>query len=190
MLGLLIFFFFFFFFFFGNVINVKISTTKLPLRHVPPIFLIFLKCIYLPLSKYYKGICSARMVPISQSAHLLYKQQDLFIMIHRFYFVLYSAFKECFVSGSYNHLVFAEKALYGDCRWLEFFVFASKRMCFTSRILALVYIKRRPSTYMFYIFHLSSLSNVLSFGKRLNMTEILWFRLLNTIGSCQLLPRT
>ena len=44
--------------------------------------------------------------------------------------------------------------------------------------------------YIFYIFHLSSLSNVLSFGRRLNMTEILWFRLLNPNGSCQLLPRT
>ena len=42
----------------------------------------------------------------------------------------------------------------------------------------------------FYIFHLSSLSNVLSFGTRLNMTEILWFRLLNPNGSCQVLPRT
>ena len=42
----------------------------------------------------------------------------------------------------------------------------------------------------FYIFHLSSLSNVLSFGRRLNMTEILWLRLLNPKGSCQLLPRT
>ena len=41
----------------------------------------------------------------------------------------------------------------------------------------------------FYIFHLSSLSNVLSFGRRLNMTEMLWFRLLNPNGSCQLLPR-
>ena len=27
--------------------------------------------------------------------------------------------------------------------------------------------------YVFYIFHLSSISNVLSFGRRLNMTEIL-----------------
>ena len=44
--------------------------------------------------------------------------------------------------------------------------------------------------YIFFIFHLSSLSNVLSFGRRLNMTEILWFRLLNPNGSCQLLPRT
>ena len=44
--------------------------------------------------------------------------------------------------------------------------------------------------YIFYIFHLSSLSNVLSFGRRLNMTEILWFRLLNPNGSCQLLPMT
>ena len=44
--------------------------------------------------------------------------------------------------------------------------------------------------YIFYIFHLSSLSNVLSFGRQLNMTEILWFRLLNPNGSCQLLPRT
>ena len=39
----------------------------------------------------------------------------------------------------------------------------------------------------FYTFHLSSLSNVLSFGRRLNMTEILLF---NANGSCQLLPRT
>ena len=44
--------------------------------------------------------------------------------------------------------------------------------------------------YIFYIFHLSSLSNALSFGRRLNMTEILWFRLLNSNGSCQLLSRT
>ena len=28
--------------------------------------------------------------------------------------------------------------------------------------------------FFFYMFHLSSLSNVLSFGRRLNMTEILW----------------
>ena len=44
--------------------------------------------------------------------------------------------------------------------------------------------------YIFYIFHLSSLSNVLSLGRRLNMTEILWLQLLNPNGSCQLLPRT
>ena len=52
----------------GNVINIKISTTKLPLRHVSPIFF---KAIYVPLSEYHRGICSARMVPISQSAHRL-----------------------------------------------------------------------------------------------------------------------
>ena len=40
-----------------------------------------------------------------------------------------------------------------------------------------------------YIFYLSSLSNVLSFGRWLNMTEILWFGLLNPNSSCQLLPR-
>ena len=40
-----------------------------------------------------------------------------------------------------------------------------------------------------YIFHLSSISYVLSFGRRLNMTEILFFRLLNPNGSCQLRPR-
>ena len=33
--------------------------------------------------------------------------------------------------------------------------------------------------YCFYIFHISSLSNALSFGRRLNMNEILWFRQLN-----------
>ena len=44
--------------------------------------------------------------------------------------------------------------------------------------------------FIFYIFHLSSLSDVLSFGRWLNMTEILWFWLLNPNGSCQLLPRT
>ena len=38
-------------------------------------------------------------------------------------------------------------------------------------------------SYSFYIFHLSSLANVLSFGRWLNMTEILWFRLLNPKGS-------
>ena len=44
--------------------------------------------------------------------------------------------------------------------------------------------------FVLYIFHLSSPSNVLSFVRRLNMTEIFWFRLLNPNGSCQLLPRT
>ena len=44
--------------------------------------------------------------------------------------------------------------------------------------------------FYFIIFHLSSISNVLSFGGRLNMTEILYLRLLNPNGSCQLLPRT
>ena len=44
--------------------------------------------------------------------------------------------------------------------------------------------------YIFYIIHVSSLSNVLSFGVQLNMTEILWFRRLNPNASCQLLPRT
>ena len=44
--------------------------------------------------------------------------------------------------------------------------------------------------YIFFILDLLSLSNVLSFGRRLNMTEILWVRLLNPNGSCQLLPRT
>ena len=44
--------------------------------------------------------------------------------------------------------------------------------------------------YIFYIFHLSSFSNVPSFGRRLNMTEILWFWLLKPNCSCQLLPRT
>ena len=45
--------------------------------------------------------------------------------------------------------------------------------------------------YIFFnIFHLSSLSNVLTFGRRLNMIEILWFQLLNSNGSCPLLPRT
>ena len=42
---------------------------------------------------------------------------------------------------------------------------------------------------MGYIFHLSSLSNVLTFRRWLNMTEILWFQLLNPNGSCQLVPR-
>ena len=41
----------------------------------------------------------------------------------------------------------------------------------------------------FYIFYLSSLSNVLPFGRQLNMTKILWFRLLNPNDSCQLQPR-
>ena len=43
--------------------------------------------------------------------------------------------------------------------------------------------------YIFYILHLSPLSNALPFGRRLNMTEILWIRLLKANGSCQLLPR-
>ena len=36
----------------------------------------------------------------------------------------------------------------------------------------------------------STAANILSFGRRLNMTKILWFRLLNPNGSCQFLPRT
>ena len=71
-------FYFIFFFFFiiiiscGNVINVKISTTKLPLKHVLLFFFFFFfKVIYVPLSEYQRGICSAQMVPISQSAHRL-----------------------------------------------------------------------------------------------------------------------
>ena len=48
----------------------------------------------------------------------------------------------------------------------------------------------RTNGLLVYIFHLSSLSNVLSFGRLLNMTEILWFQLLNPKGSCQLLLRT
>ena len=43
---------------------------------------------------------------------------------------------------------------------------------------------------IFFIFFSSTLSNVLTFWRRLNMTEILWFRLLNPNGSCQLLSRT
>ena len=60
---------FHFFYFLGNVINIKISTTKLPLRHVPPILF---SAIYVPLIEYHRGICSAQMVPISQSAHRLW----------------------------------------------------------------------------------------------------------------------
>ena len=44
--------------------------------------------------------------------------------------------------------------------------------------------------YIYFFFHLFSISNVLSFGRRLKMTGILLFRLLNPNGSCQLLPRT
>ena len=44
--------------------------------------------------------------------------------------------------------------------------------------------------YISLYFHLSSLSNVLSFGRRQNITEIFWFRLLNPNGSYQFLPRT
>ena len=50
--------------------------------------------------------------------------------------------------------------------------------------------KGRVGYIFVFIFHLSSLSNVLSFGRQLNMTEILWFLLLNSNGSCQLLPRS
>ena len=44
--------------------------------------------------------------------------------------------------------------------------------------------------FFFFFFFTSSISNVLSFGRRLTMIEILSFRLLNPNGSCQLLPRT
>ena len=50
----------------GNVINIKISP--------PPPF--FFKAIYVPLSEYHRGICSARMVPISQSANRLLRFRD------------------------------------------------------------------------------------------------------------------
>ena len=43
---------------------------------------------------------------------------------------------------------------------------------------------------LYFLYFSSTISNVLSFGRRLNMTEILLFRLLNPNGSCQLLPRT
>ena len=42
----------------------------------------------------------------------------------------------------------------------------------------------------FIFFYMSSLSNVLSFGRHLNMTEIVWLWLLNSNDSCQSLPRT
>ena len=44
--------------------------------------------------------------------------------------------------------------------------------------------------FCFLIFIYLPFFNVLSFGRRLYMTEILWFQLLNPNGSCQLRPRT
>ena len=44
--------------------------------------------------------------------------------------------------------------------------------------------------FLFNIFHLSSRSNVMSFGRRLNKTERVWFGLVNSNGSWQLLPGT
>ena len=69
---------FIFFISWGNIINIKISTTKLPLRHVPPIFF---NAIYVPLIEYHKGICSARMVPISQSAHRLFYACSCYLQV-------------------------------------------------------------------------------------------------------------
>ena len=43
---------FFFLISWGNVINIKISTTKLPLRYVPPFFF---NAIYVPLIEYHRG---------------------------------------------------------------------------------------------------------------------------------------
>ena len=37
--------------------------------------------------------------------------------------------------------------------------------------------------FLFTIFHLSSHSNVMSFGRRLNKIERVWFRLVNSNGS-------
>ena len=50
----------------------------------------------------------------------------------------------------------------------------------------------RCRTVGLYFLYLSSLSNVLSFGRLLNMTELLWFRLLNptvVVSYCQGRPR-
>ena len=44
--------------------------------------------------------------------------------------------------------------------------------------------------FLFNIFHLSSRSNVMSFGRRLNKIERVWFPLVNSNGSWQLLPGT
>ena len=46
---------------------------------------------------------------------------------------------------------------------------------FASRPAVLAAGAGRAGYIFFYIFNLSSLSNVLSFGRGLNMTEILWF---------------
>ena len=45
--------------------------------------------------------------------------------------------------------------------------------------------------YILYIFHLCPFSNVLTFGRLLNMTEILWFRLLVSVvvSYCRGRPR-
>ena len=44
--------------------------------------------------------------------------------------------------------------------------------------------------FLFNIFHLSSRSNVMYFGRRLDKIESVWFRLVNPNGSWQLLPGT
>ena len=44
--------------------------------------------------------------------------------------------------------------------------------------------------FLFNIFHLSSRSNILSFGRQLNKVERVWFRLVNSNGSWQLPPGT
>ena len=75
--------FHFFFISWGNAINIKISTTKLPLRHVSTIVF---SAIYVPLIEYHRGICSARMVPISQSAHPLILQNWF---LSEFFFSIY-----------------------------------------------------------------------------------------------------
>ena len=68
-----------FFFILDNVINIKISTTKLPLRHVHTMFF---NAIYVPLIKYHRGMCSSWMVPISQSAHRQYIELTNWVYKH------------------------------------------------------------------------------------------------------------
>ena len=44
--------------------------------------------------------------------------------------------------------------------------------------------------FLFNIFYLSSRSNVISFGRPLNKIEKVWFQLVNSNGTWQLLPGT
>ena len=117
---------------------------------------------------------------------------------HLQFFLQVQLWKMVNISGA-SHFAYSYFAYFPFCPgWLGWAMVLGSFQCW-GILLILQIVGQGPAVlavgagrvgYILYIFHLSSLSKILSFGRWLNMTEILWFRLLNPNGSCQLLPRT